>query len=234
MSFYNENPEGAVFPTPTIGMLGLIDDCDAHATGAAFSAAGDAVLLLTPDTWAYRSSLADLGGAEYLNTGHGITGGDAPHLVLEEERAVQEALLHLIHAGLVRGAHDVSDGGLAVCLAESAIFSATLGADITLSPGENGRLDALLFGEAQSRIVFTCNSKALPDVLKELEGRTVQCRHIGFVQSGTLRIQVQDQVVVDLATQQMAWEYETAIPQIMDGAHDKAVGSDDLAATLWV
>ena len=221
VSFYNENPEGAVFPTPTIGMLGLIDDCDAHATGAAFSATGDIVLLLTPGAWIHRTSLEDLGGSEYLSMRHGAPRGDAPHLDLAEECAVQEALLHLIREGLVRGAHDVSDGGLAVCLAESAIFSDGLGADIFLSSEESGRLDALLFGEAQSRIVFTCDGQSLADVQTELKRHPVRCQRIGVVKSGTLKIITQDHVVVDLSTRQMARKYETAIPDIMERAQVK-------------
>src|SRR5690606_5251001 len=162
VSFYNESPaeDGttrAVFPTPTIGMLGLVDDVEAHTTTAGFKAEGDAVLLLSPAAWCHTGGIE---ASEYLATVHGRTAGRAPHLDLDEEKAVQSAALALIREGLVRSAHDVADGGLAVCLAESAIFGG-LGAEISLHRPDAMRTDALLFGEAQSRIVLTVDSEAV-------------------------------------------------------------------------
>ncbi|MEZ4701881.1 MAG: phosphoribosylformylglycinamidine synthase subunit PurL, partial [Rhodothermales bacterium] len=155
VSFYNENPESAVFPTPTIGMVGLVEDVDRDTTTVPFKAAGDVVYLLTPRRWRHRN---DIGGSEYLSWVHRRTEGDAPHLDLDEEKAVQKAMLAMIRAGLVESAHDVSDGGLAVCLAESTLHAAGLGADIDLQTEDGIRIDALLFGEAQSRIVLTAHA----------------------------------------------------------------------------
>ncbi len=118
VSFYNENPENAVFPTPTIGMLGLIEDIDKRVT-APLKAAGDTVYLLTPAAWVHKNAID---GSEYLSWVHKKTAGDVPHFELDEEVAVQEALYALIQEGVVKSAHDVSDGGLAICLAESVIF----------------------------------------------------------------------------------------------------------------
>src|SRR5690606_9190734 len=105
VSFYNESTETrqAVFPTPTIGMLGLVDDVEAHATNAAFRSEGDAVLLLTPGEWVHRE---ELDGSEYLSHVHGKVAGDAPHFDLGEEQSVQDAMLSLIRSGVVKSAHD--------------------------------------------------------------------------------------------------------------------------------
>lgn len=216
VSFYNENPEGAVFPTPTIGMLGLVDDLDAHGTGAAFVATGDLVVLLTPGAWAWCTSAAALGGSEYLATVHGMTAGSAPHLDLREEVAVQAALLRLIRAGLVRSAHDVSDGGMAVCLAEKAIFSGGhLGARVDVSAPATCRLDALLFAEAQSRIIFTTESRAWPAVEAALSGMGVRAQVIGRVWEGAFEIAVAGETVIKEAVPNLQAIYDHAIAKTL-------------------
>jgi phosphoribosylformylglycinamidine synthase len=161
VSFYNENPNGAVFPTPTIGMLGLVDNIETHTTRSSFQNAGDQILLLSPAGWTGKN---DLGGSEYLHERHGMTAGDAPHFLLDEEIAVQETCLRLIRAGLVESAHDVSDGGLAVSLAEAAMGDSNLGAKISLQTDGGLRIDALLFGEAQSRIVITAKAENILEI----------------------------------------------------------------------
>ncbi|MCY4159984.1 MAG: phosphoribosylformylglycinamidine synthase subunit PurL [Bacteroidetes bacterium] len=157
VSFYNENPEGAVFPTPTIGMLGLIKDVEAHATQSGFRQAGDRIYLLSPQSWNFRTQIQEIGGTEYLYTYHGLTCGDAPHLDLREEQSVQSAALALINEGVIQSAHDISDGGLLVALAECVLFKDDIGADVKLSPRGEYRLDALFFGEAQSRILLSAH-----------------------------------------------------------------------------
>ena len=220
VSFYNENPEGAVFPTPTIGMLGLVDDLEAHGACAAFAAENDAIFLLTPEAWDHRARLADLGGTEYLATVHGATRGDAPYLDLAEERAVQAALLRLIRAGRVQSAHDVSDGGLAVCLGECALLSRRLGASIALVAFAPWRLDALLFGEAQSRVVFTTRPDAVGAVHALLEGCGAAARRIGVVGGGSLEISVNAERIVSLPVDALRRPYEEAIGRRMERATD--------------
>ncbi|MGA7305903.1 MAG: phosphoribosylformylglycinamidine synthase subunit PurL, partial [Rhodothermales bacterium] len=105
VSFYNEHPEGAVFPTPTIGMLGLVDDVERDTTTSSFKEPGDVIFLLSPAEWRYASGT---GGSEYLASMHGLTAGDAPRLDLEEEKSVQSKMLALIRSGQVKSAHDVS------------------------------------------------------------------------------------------------------------------------------
>ena len=212
VSFYNENPDGAVFPTPTIGMLGLLEDLDLHTT-ADFKEAGDVVFLLTPEAWTHRD---DLGGSEYLACVHGATAGDAPHFDLAEEQAVQEALRALIRARLVRSAHDVSDGGLAVCLAESVIFSDGLGMSARLE-GKDFRRDAVLFGEAQSRIVFTTRPDDVGAVRETLAGFAVSAHRIGVVTAdGRLTLALDGATVLDLPREALAGPYDETIPALMN------------------
>jgi phosphoribosylformylglycinamidine synthase len=218
VSFYNESPapDGttrAVFPTPTIGMVGLVEDVARDATTAAFTHDGDAVLLLSPASWAHRG---DVGGSEYLAALHGVTAGAPPHLDLEEEKAVQAAALAAIRAGLVHAAHDASDGGLAVCLAEMAVFGGR-GAAVTLHR-EGLRLDALLHGEAQSRIVVA----VAPGDAPQVEALAVRCgawaTPLGTVGGDRLRIDVDGEPAVDVTVAALAARYEGALPAAMGEA----------------
>jgi phosphoribosylformylglycinamidine synthase subunit PurL len=149
VSLYNENPRGAVYPTPVIGMVGLIDDLD-HITRASFSTVGDAVVLLGAPT-------AELGATEYLARVHGVVAGGPPLCDLSAERSLIEALLAAIEAGVVRSAHDVSDGGLAVALAECCVMDRNrpLGASIDLGMFEDIPMRALLYGEGQGRVILS-------------------------------------------------------------------------------
>ncbi|GMQ81690.1 MAG: phosphoribosylformylglycinamidine synthase subunit PurL [Rhodothermia bacterium] len=213
VSFYNENPEGAVFPTPTIGMLGVVDDVDAETTTMSFQQEGDLVILLSPKDWIHRN---DIDGSEYLSVVHGLTAGDAPHLVLSEELAVQQACYALIKDGMVRSAHDISDGGLATCLAECSITAEALGADIQLIAAENIRLDAVLFGEAQSRIVLTVDPIDLDRIRTLADEKGVSATQLGIVTDGPLVITVNGTEAVNLGQKIMSETYERAIPACMD------------------
>ncbi len=211
VSFYNENPESAVFPTPTIGMLGLVEDVERDTTTIPFRDEGDVIFLLSPDGWQFKN---DIGGTEYLAAVRGQTTGDAPHLDLGEEVAVQGAMLDLIRSGLVKSAHDVSDGGLAVCLAECAL-TARLGAEITLD-ADGLRLDAALFGEAQSRIVFTASHDDGEMVQDTIVGTGAQAVPIGRVGGDRLRIDVGGSAIVDEPVRVLAERHEATIPAAMN------------------
>ena len=217
VSFYNENPGGAVFPTPTIGMLGLVEDVAAHATQSGLSMPGNTIYLLSPKAWNFRTQHCELGATEYLYTRHGLTRGDAPHLDMTEECAVQESALAMIQSGLITSAHDVSDGGLLVALAECVLFSENLGVDIRLNPESMARLDALLFGEAQSRILLTAaQSKA--DQLEALvaEHPDVQLTVLGAVSSNpALSVTVGSKSVLHCTTDAMRTVYFGSIPKHM-------------------
>ena len=221
VSFYNENPEGSVFPTPTIGMLGLVEDVDRCATQAAFRHAGDEIFLLTPKSWVHRTNLSEMGGTEYLSVRQGVLRGDAPHMDLSEESAVQQAMQELIRTGQVSSAHDVSDGGLAICLAEK-MLAGRLGAVVDLDCQQPLRLDALLFGEAQSRIVFTAPGGMANTLHGAIGSFAVQCTKIGTVQGDRLQIRVAGKTVTDMPVSDLDQAYSTAIPAIMEQAHDMA------------
>ncbi|HEY2991068.1 MAG TPA: phosphoribosylformylglycinamidine synthase subunit PurL [Candidatus Binatia bacterium] len=153
VSFYNETDGVPIYPTPTIAMVGLLPKVERHVTPW-FKAAGDLVVLL-------GRTREELGGSEYLKVVHGLVKGTPPWIDLRLERAVQQTCLKAIEKGIVRSAHDVSDGGLAVALAECCIAGPEkpLGARIELRAMMRG--DALLFGESQSRIVVSVKEKDL-------------------------------------------------------------------------
>lgn len=160
VSLYNQNPVGAIDPTPTVAMVGLIEKPE-HITTQWFKNDGDAVLML--GEWVGREdSLKGLGGSAYLKRVRGLKTGLPPRCNLDLEVRTHDALRTMIRSGSVKSAHDCSEGGLAVALAESSISHQQargtfhrIGAEIDLSERKNDRLDVLLFGETQARIVVT-------------------------------------------------------------------------------
>lgn len=197
VSFYNENPEGAIYPTPVIGMLGEIASLDL-VMDASFKHRGDEIFLL-------GTSTGHIGGSEYLSLIHGIVGGDAPSIDLLREKALQEAVLRLIELKLIHSAHDVSDGGLAVCIAESCIATVRsgtpLGAQISTRPGL--RTDAMLFGEDQSRVVVSLSLENASKVLEVCRGLGVPAEKLGVV-NGT-RLAINSVVDLDVAGMEKAY-----------------------------
>jgi phosphoribosylformylglycinamidine synthase len=146
VSFYNQSSyEGPVFPTPTIGMLGIVDD-KKHITSLSFKNEGDAIIMI-------GRSRNDINSSEYVYSYQGIKNTSAPDFDLDEEYNVQAAIREMIRAGAVHSAHDCADGGLFITLLESGMQH-QLGFDITSA--ENVRKDAFLFGEAQSRVIVSC------------------------------------------------------------------------------
>jgi phosphoribosylformylglycinamidine synthase len=173
VSLYNENPGGAVYPTPVIGMIGLIDSTN-HITRSHFQNEHDTIVLLGEPT-------SELGASEYLSRIHGLVAGAPPACDLDAERALIEALLEAIRGGVVESAHDCSDGGLAVALAECCIMDrgAQYGAAVDLSAWPELAARALLFGEAQARAVVTTR---MPDSLLAIARKHhVPARVIGRV-----------------------------------------------------
>jgi phosphoribosylformylglycinamidine synthase subunit PurL len=144
VSFYNQSPDGPVYPTPTIGMVGLVDDLSKKMT-LDFKAAGDKIFLL-------GSAKNDIGSSEYVHKVVGVEYSPAPAFDLDEEYRLQQKVAELIEAGVVSSVHDISEGGLFVTLCEKS-FNRNLGFDI--KTGNAVRKDAFLFGEAQSRVVVS-------------------------------------------------------------------------------
>ena len=168
VSFYNENPKGPIDPTPIVGMVGLINDVDKHVTQD-FKNEGDVIVLL-------GKSGADLSGSEYLYLIHKQKKGN-PQIDIEMEKQLQEACFKAIESGIVESAHDCSEGGLAVTLAESCIANSKkfLGATVKLDDlkGNNARVDEIFFGESPSRIVISVNKDNL-GTLEKIASSTSQ------------------------------------------------------------
>lgn len=144
VSFYNQSPEGPVYPTPTIGMVGIIEDINNRMT-LDFKNEGDLIYLI-------GKSKNDIASSEYVHKIKGIELSPAPHMDLDEEYQIQQTILKLIHAKLIQSAHDIAEGGLFVSLVESGLHR-NLGFHLNLN--KTIRKDAFLFGEAQSRVVIS-------------------------------------------------------------------------------
>jgi len=181
VSFYNESPTASVYPTPVIGMLGVIDDIG-HITTAGFKDEGDIIILL-------GRSRGQVGGSEYLSSIHNIVSGDAPTLDLDEEKRLHRICLDAIRSGLVKSAHDCSEGGLAVALAEACIVGAGhwIGATVHLE-SDSIRPDFLLFGEDQSRIIVTAATAKAEHLLELARSRNLAAHVIGKVGGKKLQI----------------------------------------------
>jgi phosphoribosylformylglycinamidine synthase II len=209
VSLYNEHPGGAVYPTPVVGMIGVIESLD-HVTRSTFAHDGDEIVLLGEPT-------AELGGSEYLHTIHDVVAGAPPNCDLACERQLIDALLDAISAGAVRSAHDCSDGGLAVALAECAIMNRLEmhGADVDLSAWSSLPSRALLFGEAQGRVVVSTSDAAV--VLVGAKRHGVPARVIGRVrggENGRLKLRTAS-AVIDAPLAVLADAYHEAIPRRM-------------------
>ena len=192
-SLYNQSPAGPIDPTPTISVVGLIEKPE-HVTTQWFKDEGDAIILLG-EAVDQADPIFGLGGSAYLQVVHGQKNGSPPRCDLEVAKTLHTTLIGLIHSGLVKSAHDCSEGGLAVALAESCISQLIaretprlLGATIDLSALKDVRLDALLFGETQSRIVISCQALDAVKVVERAKLMGVPAVQIGKVGGDTLTV----------------------------------------------
>ena len=176
VSFYNQNPDGPVYPTPTIGMVGLMDKVTDKMT-MDFKEAGDVLFLI-------GKSNEDICSSEYLHKIHGVEYSPAPHFDLEEEYALQQKVAELIKNKVIESAHDVSEGGLFVTLLESC-FNRNLGIDV-VAADETVRRDAYWFGESQSRVVVSVKEENVPLFKKTIGGFAHE--ELGEVTSGSVEI----------------------------------------------
>lgn len=199
VSFYNQNPDGAVYPTPTIGMVGLLNSVKDKMT-LDFKEEGDELYLL-------GISRNDINSSEYLHKIRGVELSPAPYFEIEEEVRLQQKVMELISRRLVRSAHDVSEGGLFVALAESA-FPRGLGFDVVAADAAI-RKDAYWFGEAQSRVVVSVAASKLAEFKAALDGFPAE--RLGVVTGGEIEVDGMDWGNV------AEWKesYETAIGGMM-------------------
>ncbi|MDG1252831.1 MAG: phosphoribosylformylglycinamidine synthase subunit PurL [Schleiferiaceae bacterium] len=206
VSFYNQTQIGdriePVFPTPTIAMIGLVEDV-AHVTTIPFKSKGDLIYML-------GTSRDDISSSQYLVHYHKIEASPVPYFSLEEEYANQEQLKQLIRKGVIASAHDVSEGGLFMALLESAMQS-DLGFDLTTDA--EIRPDAYLFGESQSRIVVTVKPQDEEAFIDLMMLNGVEFDLLGHVTKGAIRIDDEDWgVVSDFAT-----PYQNALGEVLEG-----------------
>jgi phosphoribosylformylglycinamidine synthase len=180
VSFYNQHPDGAVYPTPTIGMVGVLESVGDKMT-LDFKKEGDLIFLL-------GVSNDDIASSEYLHKICGVEFSPAPHFDLEEEVRLQQLVADLIRRGLVRSAHDVSEGGLFVTLAESA-FPRQLGFDVVAGDA-NIRKDAYWFGESQGRVVVSVSPDHAADFRQVLGG--FPAAELGIVTAAAVEVDGMD------------------------------------------
>ncbi|MFQ6066680.1 MAG: phosphoribosylformylglycinamidine synthase subunit PurL [bacterium] len=210
VSFYNENPQGAIDPTPVVGMLGLLEDVDRYCSPD-FKREGDLVILL-------GECKDDLGGSEYLKLIHGLKMGDSPRINLEREKRVQRTCLESIKEGLISSAHDCSEGGLAVALAECSILNPNQkkGAIIDFSPSHfpfSLRADSLLFGETQSRIVISCHPENFNQIENLAHKNKTPLVKLGKVGGDRLIIGIKRKKLIDIGIDELERLWRSGIPR---------------------
>ncbi len=195
VSFYNETNGVSIYPTPTVAMVGTLPKVEKHMTPW-FKSAGDLVVLL-------GRTREELGGSEYLKVFHGLVKGTPPWIDLRLERAVQRCCIRAIDKGAIQSAHDVSEGGLAVALAECCIIGPGIGLGVKIELHEMMRVDALLFGESQSRVIVSVEEKSLNSLkeIAEKEGAPMQV--IGVV--GGSRFEIQPMVHLPMEELKAIW-----------------------------
>jgi phosphoribosylformylglycinamidine synthase len=199
VSFHNETQVSAINPTPTIGMLGLIDDLS-KAMSLEFKNDGDDIYILGSDR-------QEIGGSQYLKTIFGKVVGDAPDIDVDEEARLIDTILELIDMGAINSAHDTAEGGIAVCLAEKAMASDGLGCQVSL-----GEENVSLFGESNSRIIITASATS-----EEVISKIANKHNIGLVKIGKV---ISKQFVINQSinepVEKLRGVYENALPSIMN------------------
>jgi phosphoribosylformylglycinamidine synthase II len=208
VSLYNETDGKAIYPTPTIGVVGLLEHAD-RVVGRRFQESGDAIILL-------GEGRGELGGSEYLKVVHGVVRGVPPALDLDAERALQALLVALADERLMRSAQDCSDGGLAVALAESCFDTAGIGADVSVAAVEVARDHGLnraaaLFGESASRVIVSAVPGDVAKILERAAAAHVPARLIGQTGGQRLRITVGGEMVIDESVDEAERVWSSAI-----------------------
>lgn len=201
VSFHNESRDRAVFPTPTIGMLGLIDDLG-KICSAGFKNEGDSIYLIGNDR-------QELGGSEFIKLFYGDVVGNCPEIDIEEEKRLQKVLLEVIRKGLLNSAHDCSEGGIAICLAEKSILSENnLGAEINLPWNLSA---SVLFGESQSRVIVSTSQSNEHKLEEIFRNENVSYYKIGNTHKDKFIINDK----ISFSINDLRNKYEQAIPSIM-------------------
>ena len=210
VSLYNEHGDGAIDPTPVISMVGLIEKAD-QVTRSFIADAGQSIVLIgdLPN---------ELGGSYFLQTEFGKKEGTCPGVNLAEEKKVQDFLIKTIDSGHINAAHDISEGGLLVAITEMLFENPELGADLSIdSLGESNRLDALLFGESQGRVLLSVSNENLDKVLESAINDGLPVMKLGTsTDSGRLKLSVAGNEILDSEVNKLHKIWNESIPEKMN------------------
>ena len=205
VSFYNDTEGVSVYPTPVLGVVGLVEDIS-QIVSPWFKSEGDLIVLL-------GENREELGGSEYLRSVFKLERGQPPAIDLEKEKRVQALCLEAISRGLIRSAHDIAEGGLAVCAAEGCFLGpGKIGCILDL--GNSLRPDALLFGETQSRIIVTLPSSNIASLLELARERGVEAALIGECGGRSLIIRCAGREIINLPVETCLRVWNDAVPRL--------------------
>jgi len=199
VSFHNESKEKAIFPTPTIGMLGIIEDIN-NIMSADFKNPGDVIIVI-------GENKKEIGGSEYLKIIHQQIIGEAPDISADLEKQLIDLILKLIHKKLVTAVHDISEGGIAIALAEMSIQSKILGVKVNIDDTTAGSI----FGESQSRVVVTLPQDNIEEFKNIIKHTDLVYKEIGCVLENTFTIE--NVITTDVSA--LTEVYENALPTIL-------------------
>jgi phosphoribosylformylglycinamidine synthase subunit PurL len=208
VSLYNETDGKAIFPTPVLGVVGLIED-SSKVLGRAFRAAGDAIILL-------GDTRNELGGSEYMKVMHRVIAGMPPDVELKSEKALQQLVVAVTREGLLQSAHDCAEGGLAITLAECAFGSGGIGLNVELAsvdaPADWAAI-ATLFSESASRVVVSVAREHVAALLERAAAYSVAARVIGTTGTGQISVSINGEIAIDVGVSEAE--------SIWDGAVEK-------------
>jgi phosphoribosylformylglycinamidine synthase len=223
VSFYNETLGGGIYPTPVLGVVGILEDVH-QVAHMYFGETGHTIVLLrATEPGDITDVESEFGSSEYAKEILGTVWGYPPELELEKEAALQKALVEMIQAGLVESAHDCSEGGLAVTLAESA-FPKGVGVKVNF-PSHDLPPEFVLFGEDASRVVLSCDPSNLPRIQQVVVKYALSAEQIGETAPEQIEIRLDGQVVVSASVSELRTVYEGALEQVLR-AEPEAVAAD--------
>jgi phosphoribosylformylglycinamidine synthase II len=218
VSLYNETLGEGIYPTPVLGVVGILDDVH-RAAKMHFAAPGRTIVLLRAgEAGDITDAKSEFGSSEYAKEILGALWGYPPELDLEAEAALQKAVIDMIHQGLVDSAHDVSDGGLAAALSEKA-FPKGVGARVNLAASELPA-EFVLFGEDSSRILLSCDPASLSRIKEVSQKRGVAAHVIGETIPARLEISIGREVVISAAVSELGSAYEGALESMLKADAD--------------
>ncbi len=207
VSFYNENPKGAIYPTPVIGMLGILDNVEDMVT-TSFKNAGDFILLI-------GENRGEIGGSEYLKIIHKKVSGDCPSLDLSQEKLLQKFLVEAAKSHLMESAHDISEGGLAVALVESCILGEGILRGVRIELLSDIRPDFLLFGEDQSRVILSVRPEKYDKIQTLLNFYKIPFSKIGQVETEGFSIRINAKTIIESDIRELSEKYLRSIESVM-------------------